>query len=79
MSRYGPPGNGTLEGISRTILEEFKISSLDLERRNHDKVIEQLKKDKRSMEIQRDYFTKECVKLQGDVVRLEKTVFKLKN
>lgn len=31
------------------------------------------------MEIQRDYFDKESVKLHEEIVHLEKTLFKLKN
>lgn len=69
----------SLKKVAKAHLGALKISLWDSKQRNQDKVIEQLKKEKNAMEIQKDYFAKECVKLQEEVVRLEKTVFKLKN
>lgn len=48
----------SLKKVAKAHLGALKISLWDSKQRNQDKVIEQLKKEKNAMEIQKDYFAK---------------------
>ncbi|KAM7473415.1 hypothetical protein LguiB_020658 [Lonicera macranthoides] len=65
--------------LHRATKEELERPLPKLEQKNQDQIIEQLRKAKGAMEIQRDYFAKETVKLHEKIFRLEKVVFKQKN
>ncbi|KAM7502257.1 hypothetical protein LguiB_001161 [Lonicera macranthoides] len=67
------------EDFTKATKEELERPLPKSEQKNQDQIIEQLRKEKGAMEIQRDYFAKETVKLHEEIFRLEKVLFKQKN